>query len=141
MYETIKSLHSYFAWAALIVLAVVFLLAVLATFGGREQSVKKPALFALMAIHIQFLLGLVLYFVSPFGFSNISGDTMKDAMSRLLAVEHPLTNIIAVILITIGYSRAKRKLSESESGKTIMWFYGIGLVLLLSRIPWASWLG
>lgn len=141
MYETVKSLHSYAAWAVLAVLAVVVILAVMAAFGGRERSVRKPALYGLMTAHIQFLLGLILYFVSPYGFANLSGDTMKDAPSRLLAVEHPLTNIIAIILITVGYSMAKRKLSEADAARSIMWFYGAGLILLLSRIPWTHWLG
>jgi len=44
-------------------------------------------------------------------------------------------------VITIGYSRAK-KLTESRAKfRSIYMMYAIGLVLILSRIPWASWLG
>ena len=45
--------------------------------------------------HIQLLVGIVLYFLSPLGFSNLSGEAMGDSMSRLYALEHPLINILA----------------------------------------------
>ena len=78
--------------------------------------------------------------MSPLGFSNLSGETMGDSLARLYAVEHPLINLIAVALITIGYSRAK-KLTESKSRFRSMYlFYGIGFILILSRIPWTTWL-
>ncbi len=67
------------------------------------------------------------------------GGVMKDAAQRLYLVEHPLINIIAVALITIGYSKHKKKLTSTPKFKTITIFYGIALVLFLSRIPWNVW--
>jgi len=85
-----------------------------------------------------------LYFVSPrlqlFSESGM-GDIMKDSVNRLYLVEHPIINIIAVALITIGYSKHKKKLTSSTKLKTIAIFYTIALVLFLSRIPWSTWLG
>ena len=90
--------------------------------------------------HIQLLVGIGVYFLSPLGLSNLSGETMGDSISRLYALEHPLINIIAIALITIGYSRAK-KLTESKSRfRSIYMFYGIAFVMILSRIPWDAWL-
>jgi hypothetical protein len=68
------------------------------------------------------------------------GGVMKDAISRLYLVEHPLINILAVVLITIGYSKHKKKLTSQSKLKMIAIFYTIALVLFLSRIPWAAWL-
>lgn len=137
MYSAILSVHSYFALAALalIILAVV---AALLSKGAFRENYRKMALYGLIAAHLQLVIGLILYFVSPYGFSNLSGESMKDAFTRLLAVEHPFTNIVAIILITIGYSQAKRL---DDGSRKILIFYGIGLVLLLSRIPWSTWLG
>ncbi|MGA1227501.1 MAG: hypothetical protein ACO3VF_09795, partial [Tamlana sp.] len=94
--------------------------------------------------HIQLLIGLVLYFVSP-RLQMVSemgmGEIMKDSVNRLYLVEHPLINIIAVALITIGYSKHKKKLTSKAKFKLIAIFYTIALALFLSRIPWNTWIG
>ncbi|MBP6587466.1 MAG: hypothetical protein KA208_05520, partial [Flavobacterium sp.] len=98
---------------------------------------RKIALFALAAIHTQLVIGFIVYFVSPLGFPVLG--QMKDAALRLTSLEHPLVNIIGIVLITMGWSKHK-KLAESESKfKTFSIYYGLGLVLILSRIPWNLW--
>jgi hypothetical protein len=136
MYGYIQPLHSYLAWLALglIVLSVVAAMLSKSVF---KDTYRKIAKFGLITVHIQLLLGLTLYFISPMGFSNLSGETMKDSFTRLLAVEHPLMNIIAIILITIGHSQSKKL---EDGSKKILIYYTLGLVLLLSRIPWSTWL-
>jgi hypothetical protein len=143
MYSIIKTSHSHFAWLVLIALLVVVGSAIFTFISKKSWNASqfKLALLGLVLSHIQLLMGLVLYFTSPYGASNLSGETMKDSFSRLLAVEHPFTNIIAIILITIGYSKAKKTLGTTATPKTIAIFYGIGLLLILSRIPWQTWLG
>lgn len=133
MYSTVLSIHSYFAW-----LALVLVVAGIAAAIFSKDHYRKLAKFAMIGTHIQLLIGLILYFVSPFGFSNLSGESMKDSFTRLLSVEHPFTNIIAIVLITIGHMQSKKL--EDGSRKIII-FYSIGLLLLLSRIPWSTWLG
>ncbi len=137
MYGYIQPIHSYLAWLALglIVLSVVAAMLSKSVF---KDTYRKIAKFGLITVHIQLLLGLTLYFISPMGFSNLSGETMKDSFTRLLALEHPLMNIIAIILITIGHSQSKKL---DDGSKKILIFYTLGLVLLLSRIPWSTWLG
>lgn len=138
MYEIIKTSHSYFAWLGLAAIVIAILVAVLAVTGKKPfgKLEKMTAMFGMIGAHIQLLMGLVLYFISPYGFSNFSGANMKDPLSRLLMLEHPLTNIIAIIIITVGYRKAK----SISSSKPVMIYYLIGLVLLLSRLPWATWL-
>ena len=63
-----------------------------------------------------------------------------NSAARLLAVEHPFINIIAVVFITVGWSKHKKVLEGKRKFKTITIFYGLGLILILSRIPWAQWL-
>ena len=62
-----------------------------------------------------------------------------DAMSRLYMLEHPLTMIIAVVLITVGYSRTKKLEDNRKKFFSIWLFYLIGLALILLRIPWSEW--
>ena len=137
-----QHLHSYLAYLVLLVLAVALVHAVMGLIGKRPflPISRKLALFGLIFTHLQFLFGLVLYFMSELGMKNLSSETMKDPNARLFALEHPLMMLIAIVLITIGYSKAKRATVDSQKFKLIAWFYGIGLLLILSRVPWAQWL-
>tara|TARA_R110002167_G_scaffold13570_20_gene56285 strand:+ start:3088 stop:3528 length:441 start_codon:yes stop_codon:yes gene_type:complete len=145
MYETILFLHSYLAY---LVLAVLFLAVGNAILGWMGKKIFYPhkdyrlSLFALIFSHIQLLVGLILFFVSPSGLKAIQALGMGglNAPSRLLAVEHPFINIIAVVLITIGWSRHKKFMDGDKKFKSIAIFYGLGLLCILSRIPWGQWL-
>ncbi|MBD8490547.1 hypothetical protein IFO69_17475 [Echinicola sp. CAU 1574] len=143
MQTGIQHLHSGMAYLVLAGLAIVFIYALIGALSNREFTDKdrKFGLIGLIPAHIQLLAGIAIYFFSPLGFSNLSsGNAMGDPVSRLYAVEHPLINIIAIILITVGYSRAK-KLSVSRSRfRSLYMFYGIALILILSRIPWDAWM-
>ena len=145
MYNVIKNLHSYWAYLVLFVLIIAVVNALIKTFGDKEYTAKdfRISLFTLIISHIQLLIGLVLYFVSPrFDlWSELGGEVMKNSLARLYLVEHPLVNIIAVVLITIGYSKHKKKLTSQFKLKTLAIYYSLALVLLLSRIPWSDWLG
>ncbi len=70
---------------------------------------------------------------------NGMGDSMKDAVVRLFVVEHPLMMILAVALITVGFSKHKNKTTDKAKFKTIALYYGIALLFVLSKIPWGQW--
>jgi len=145
MYSSIQELHSYWAFGVLFFL----LIAVLNSFvglGRNKPFVKNDrsiALIALIFSHVQLVIGLVLLFTSPW-FATAKeigmGGVMKDSTLRLYLVEHPFVNIIALTLITIGWSKHKKTDDAPKKFKFIGWFYVIGLVLLLSRLPWSAWL-
>ena len=144
MYSTIQTLHSYWAFLVLLVL----ILAIANAFKGRLQAAEFQArdlrlsLFALIFSHIQLVLGLIVYFVSPWFdlWSQQGMGVMKDAQARLYLVEHPITNLIALFLITLGWSLHKRQSSATKKFGRIALFYSLGFLLLLSRIPWNQWL-
>jgi len=64
---------------------------------------------------------------------------MSDKALRLTSLEHPLINIIAIALITVGWVKHKKATLNNSKFKSITVFYGIGLLLILSRIPWKLW--
>lgn len=146
MYTFIQKFHSGWAYLALLILLVAVANALMGFVGKKEFTEKnrKIALFGLVFAHIQLLIGLGLYFISPKGYALISevgmGTVMKTAALRLTVVEHPIINIIAIVLITIGWSKHKKELTSVGKFKSILIFYAIGLLLILSRIPWDSWL-
>ena len=118
MYTFIQKFHS--GWAYLVLLLLV--LAVVNSFLGLSSKKdftakdRKIALFALIFTHVQLVIGFILYFVSDVGMKAFSTEgAMKMPELRLTMLEHPLINIIGIVLITIGWSSHKKQ--ESSNGK------------------------
>ena len=144
MYTGLQHTHSGLAYLALLALVLVIIWALVGALSGRDfqEKDRKIALIAFILCHIQLLVGLILYFVSPIGFSLLAGGgAMADATARLTALEHPLINILAIVLVSVGFIRAKKLESSTAKFRSIYMMYAVGLVLILSRIPWSSWLG
>lgn len=141
MYIEIKQIHSLFAYLPLLFLTVAIVFNAYSWLSKKPfaKSNKLVALLGMISVHTQFLIGLILYFISPLGLSNLSGAAMKDSQSRLYVLEHPLVMILALTLITIGYSQANRVLNDISKYKKIVIFYLIGLIFILTRIPWSTW--
>lgn len=138
-----KEVHSY--WAYLVLLMLLF--AVVNAFMGISKKKNftdkdvRIGLFTLIVSHIQLLIGLGWYFMSPAykALKENGSEVMGNSASRLLSVEHPLVMIIAIVLITIGWSKHKNKTEDAAKFKTFAIFYGLALVLIVSRIPWGQW--
>ncbi|MCA0131125.1 hypothetical protein [Winogradskyella alexanderae] len=139
--EVLQFIHSYWAYLVLFVLVVATLNALFKFFGNKEFDAKdfRISLFALITMHIQLLLGLILWFTKGYFDEMTVGEVMKNSTIRNLAVEHPTTMIIAVILVTIGYSKHKKKLVSKPKFKMLAIFYTLALVLVLAKIPWNLW--
>ena len=138
-----KDIHSYWAY---IVLAILIFTVVNAIIGLKQKKEFRDkdlrlGLFTLILSHIQLLIGLGWYFMSPFykALKADAGAIMGDKAARLLAVEHPIMMILAIVLITIGWSKHKKKTEDAAKFKTFVIFYGLALLLILSRIPWSNW--
>jgi Na+/H+-dicarboxylate symporter len=138
-----KDIHSYWAYLVLAILTFAVVNAIIG-FTQKKQFTDKDVrigLFTLIVAHIQLLIGLVWYFMSPW-FEMLKTDAalvMKDKAARLLAVEHPIMMILAIVFITIGWSKHKKKTEDAAKFKTFAIFYGIALLLILSKIPWSNW--
>lgn len=142
MYETVKMLHSYWAYLTLLLIVIATLNALFKYFGKKEFHPLdfRISLFTLIVTHIQLLIGIVLLFAY---LDVISGMGMKEIMGnsviRSNVVEHPLMMLIAVVLITIGYSKHKKKLTSVPKFKTLAIFYTLALICVLAKIPWNTW--
>jgi uncharacterized membrane protein len=141
MYPFIQKFHSGWAYLALLVIVIATINAFSGWFSKREFTAKdkRIALFGLIATHLQLVIGFVLYFISPKGLESLG--QMEEAELRLTSLEHPLVNILAIVLITIGWSRHKKAVVSDLKFKSIFVFYLLGLVLILVRIPWKAWFG
>jgi NADH:ubiquinone oxidoreductase subunit 2 (subunit N) len=143
MNQALLNVHSYLAYAALALLVLATINAILGLTSKKLFTDKdlRISLFTMIICHIQLLVGLIVYFVSEKGFKAFAIEgAMKNEDLRLTMLEHPLINIIALALITIGWSKHKKEESNNGKFKKIAIFYTLGLVLILSRLPWSSWL-
>ncbi|WP_378179677.1 hypothetical protein [Aquimarina sp. SS2-1] len=144
MYEAIQVVHSYWAYLVVLVVTLATINALIGFFSKREYAPKdfRISLFALIVTHLQLLIGIIIFFVSPtvLWFSDVPvKDIMGDPLLRLYNVEHPTMMIAMVVFITIGYSKHKKKLTSTPKFKMLAIFYTIAWLLMLSRIPWANW--
>ncbi|MEO0471667.1 MAG: cytochrome B [Bacteroidota bacterium] len=136
LHNILKHAHSGWRWIVLALLVFAIFNAFRKWRSGAEfqESDRKLNIFTLSAVHIQFVFGLILYFISPW--VVFSGEAMKDALLRFYTVEHFLTMLIGVAVISIGYSRAKRAVEAGQKFRTTFVFFLIGLLIILARIPW-----
>ncbi|UAB76632.1 MULTISPECIES: hypothetical protein [unclassified Mesoflavibacter] len=141
MYSTVKMLHSYWAYLVFFMLVIATINALYKTFTNKEYEARdfRISLFTLIVSHIQFLIGIILWFVADYFGEMSMGEIMKNSAIRNVAVEHPVAMLLAIAFITIGYSKHKKKLTSAKKLKTIAIFYSIALILVLAKIPWSTW--
>lgn len=139
-----KMIHSYWAYLVLLILIIAVFNAIIGFTSKKEFKAKdlRISLFALITAHIQLIIGFVAYYTSLYyeTMRNVGmGEVMKNSELRKPLVEHPLLIIIAIALITIGFSKHKKKTDDTSKFKTIAIFYTIALILILAVIPWNLW--
>jgi hypothetical protein len=136
MYAFLVSFHSGWRWIMLLFLLIALINNLLKWRKGAAHTAsdQKWNLYTMSAAHLQLIVGFVLYFMSTK--VQFAAATMKDTVLRFYTVEHILTMLIAVILITIGYSRAKRAAADSDRFRLGFWFFLGGLIFLVAGIPW-----
>ena len=134
MYSGLVHAHSGLRWIALILLVAAVVTAIGKWQGrsGYTDGNRKLYLFTLISVHTQLVLGLILLFISP----KVDFSQMSDKFYRFYSVEHTTGMLIALVLITIGYSRSKRASDAVTKQRLVGIFYGLGLLLILASIPW-----
>jgi len=134
MYSGLVHAHSGLRWIALVLLVAAVVVAIGKWQGrsGYTDGNRKLYLFTLIAVHTQLIIGLILYVISP----KVNFSLISDKLYRFYTVEHTAVMLVAIVLITIGYSRSKRTTDAIAKQRLVGIFYGIGLLLILVSIPW-----
>lgn len=137
MYPFLLKFHSGFRYIVLILIVIAVVQALIGLFAKKPYSDlnKKVNLFTMISMHTQLLIGLVLYFFSPFVRLNDMAAAMKDAGQRYWTVEHLVMMIFAVVLVTIGHAKSK-KISSNPTYKhrVIAMFYGLAIIVILAAV-------
>jgi hypothetical protein len=140
MEKGLLHLHSFLRWVILILLLV----AVYKSFADKHKAYnaghKKTGMFLMICADIMGLLGLYQWFTGPWGLKSIQTNgmsvVMKNSVLRFFAVEHFIGMLIAILLIHIGYSYAKKNVPDSVKHKRAILFFGLALLVILISIPW-----
>lgn len=133
MYSALLHAHSGLRW-------VVLILLVFAIFNAStrktvyEKKDKMIYLLSMVFLHIQLLIGLILYFMSDK--VSFASGWMKEPLYRFYGMEHFLGMLIAIILVTIGRKKAEKATVPAKKNKIIRVYYVIGLLIVLVSIPW-----
>ena len=131
MYNGMLHAHAGLRWLVLLFLV----LAIVKSFAGiigKKEFKKSDNLIALLLLsftHTQLIIGVVLYFISPKVIAI--GEAMKESATRFWAMEHGLTMLIAIALITIGRVKSKKSTTDALKHKKGVIFYVIALLLII----------
>lgn len=134
LYKFIFYFHSGFRYVVFLLIVIAIVSAFAGWFGKKTYSNgnRKFNLFTMIALHTQILLGLVLYFLSPF--VKFGGGVMKDPTLRYWTVEHISMMLIAMVLVTIGHSKSKKAILPESKHKAIAIFYTLAFVIIVVAI-------
>ncbi|MBC6399625.1 MAG: cytochrome B [Ekhidna sp.] len=128
MYHFLLHAHSGLRYLVLLVAVIVIIKSLIGWFGdasySRFDKVIAPTYVGLM--HLQLLLGLTLYFISPF----VTFD-MSDKVIRYWSVEHILMMILAVASAQVGRSISKKAEDAQVKFRIQTIFFGISILLIL----------
>ena len=139
MYPTLLALHSLFRWLVLASL----LIAVTTAFTGwiknkpftqRDNAIRH---WTATIAHIQLLIGIVLYFISPIidYFLHHYSEAVHQRQIRFFGMEHSVVMVLAIIILTIGSMKAKRVATDQAKFKTMAIWFTLALLIILALIP------
>lgn len=134
MYTGLLHLHSTLRYIVLILLIVVIVQSLIGWLSKKPYGSldNRLGLFLFISTHTQLLVGLILYFVSPF--VQFSGAAMKEASTRYWLVEHNTAMLIAIVLITLARTTSKKMQDNTAKHKRMFVFNAIALVIILVTI-------
>lgn len=132
-YDILQLFHTSLRWFVLLTLILIVIFSIIDKKSLKTKNLNLSTLIAVIAVDIQFILGLLLYAIySPktqIAFDNFGG-AMKNSDLRSVAIEHPVLMILALIFVHIGRKKFKTTAIERKHHKTMIFFL-VALVLVV----------
>ncbi|MEY3349978.1 MAG: hypothetical protein RIQ50_89 [Bacteroidota bacterium] len=133
-------LHNLLRWVIFILLILSIIKSYTGWKGGKsfQPGDKKIWLFTMIASHITLLLGLYQWTLGRYGLFTYQSEEsmMGNAFTRFFQFEHPVSMIVAVVLITLGHGMAKKPVDDATKYRKAFYYFLIALVLILIAVPW-----
>lgn len=137
MYSSLLIFHSVFRWLVLFSLLISIARSwygkrYLLSFSKVDNALRH---WTATIAHIQLMTGMLLYTQSPVVKYYFSGNS-SEGEPVFFGLAHILLMLIAIIVITIGSAKAKRKTADNEKFATMLLWFSAGLALIFIAIPW-----
>lgn len=140
MYPTLLLLHSLFRWLVLLSLCYAIARSYRGYYTTSEFSFldNKTRHWTATIAHIQLTLGILVYIKSPiiqYYFSDFK-HLISNWELTFFRLFHSILMLTAIVIITIGSAKAKRKTTAPEKFKTMLIWFSIALIIIFIAIPW-----
>ncbi len=138
MYPLVLMLHSWIRWLAI----VAGLGALLAALRSREETERSAEWWSLLfttSLDVQFVLGLLLYFVVSPNMQMVRAhfaEAMRIPQLRFWAVEHITAMFAAVVFAHVGRVLTRRATTPGARRVRRLAFYGLAVILIIAATPW-----
>lgn len=134
-------LHNLLRYAIVIFLVINVVKSFLGWFGKKKYTAgdNKLSLFLFITAHLQLVIGLVLYFISDIvqGYKAMPMiDIMQDSVARFWVVEHMLSMIVGIVIITLGRIMAKKAKTDGAKFRRQAIYFTLAMVIIFAAIPW-----
>ncbi len=138
MYSILNTLHSYNRYLLLAALVFVLYRSISGWLGKKpyEKADNASGAALLGFTHLQLLLGLILYGISPrtqAAFDDM-GTAMKNPTLRYFAVEHIADMLIAVVLIQLGRTLSKKAVDDNSKHRKVAIYTGIATLIIVATL-------
>ena len=144
MYELVLSLHNIIRWVVVILGLYAAIRAFLGWFGKKDwrEVDKKSGLFFTIAMDLQLLFGLLLYFVySEWALKAIVSQGMAFVMGqsefRFYAIEHGFYMLLGLVFAHMGSALPKKVDDPQAKFKRASIWIGLAILMILAGIPWS----
>lgn len=145
MYQITLLLHSYTRWIV-VAISLYTLFIIWRGFIQKREWTKTESFASRLfvwAFTLQFVFGAILFFF-PNGLAQTSIDVMSQNFSaamktrdiRFFGMEHPLQMTIALLVVHLGSSRARKVAPSTKQFRWAVICFTLGLLLILAGIPW-----
>ena len=136
MSALIENLHYNWTVLLLLILFINVLNAFFRRISGKKFSTLdlRICLFGLIFSYFHLLISLTLYFISSTfdqWFENNIDNIVTSNELRSNLVINPLTNILAVCFVNLGWKLKKNHFKSSKKFLRVAIFYGLGLILFI----------
>ncbi|MGH2643549.1 MAG: hypothetical protein ACRDE2_06355 [Chitinophagaceae bacterium] len=135
-------LHSWLRWVVIIT-AIWAIIRAISGLSNRNKiynsADNKSSLFFMISMDLQFLIGILLYFIGGWAKNWTGGQiatVMQSSSLRFFTVEHEVMMILAWIIVHIGRSVVKRSRTDRTKFSKSLVYFLVAFILILIATPW-----
>ena len=141
MYSILLTVHSLVRWLVVVTMSTTTILALRGYFGKRLfQKLEDTSRFWTVTIaHLQLTIGVLLYGLSPVTTLSWKNPESFEWINdfTFFSILHSILMVTSVVLLTVGSAFIKRNTNSRDKFKTMLFWFGIALIILLIAIPWS----